>query len=171
MKERFGLYFNGLMWIYNYRISFLKRDNFKLENKVKERTKALEESLHQLLAKQQVIEKQKRTLNTQKDKLQELNSTKDKFFTIITHDLKNPFQSILGMSKLPYNQKEKHKSKEIKLFAKGIFYAANNIYYLLENLLTWGQGHNQIELNLLPKKQCSFTHPCFGTATREKYYG
>ena len=140
-----------LISFYFYRISFLKRNNLELENKVKERTKELKESLNQLLAKQELIEEQKMTLNTQKEKLQELNSTKDKFFTIIAHDLKNPFQSILGMSELLEKQLENHKSKEVQLFAREIFNSTNNIYNLLENLLTWSRTQTN-RISLTPEK-------------------
>lgn len=125
--------------IYRYRLLRLKRNNYELEKKVVVRTKELKDSLDQLIKKQSVIEEQAKTLNSQKEKLQELISTKDKFFTIIAHDLKNPFHSILGMAELLQNKLKDDPSKETRLFVREIFNSTQHLYHLLEHLLTWSQ--------------------------------
>ncbi|MFA9388710.1 MAG: two-component regulator propeller domain-containing protein [Prolixibacteraceae bacterium] len=133
---------------YYLRINQLKNNNLTLEKKVAERTTELKESVDHLVTKQKVIEEQSIKLEKQKNELLELNSTKDKFFTIIAHDLKNPFQSILGMSELLSSRLTNYKPNEIKLFVKEIFNSANQIYSLLENLLTWARTQtNRIEFN------------------------
>ncbi len=69
--------------------------------------------------------------------LKEINVTKDKFFSIIAHDLKNPFSSLLSISQLMtedyHNLDEEDKEKGIKVVND----SARRIYRLLENLLTW----------------------------------
>jgi signal transduction histidine kinase len=70
-------------------------------------------------------------------KLTILNATKDKFFSIIAHDLKNPFNSILGFSELLIEEfRELTEEKKLE-FIRNIHYSSRRIYVLLENLLEW----------------------------------
>jgi PAS domain S-box-containing protein len=70
-------------------------------------------------------------------KLIELNATKDKFFSIIAHDLRNPFVALMGLSELIlYNYhsiSEDDRRKKLEM----IYESAQHTYQLLENLLTW----------------------------------
>ncbi len=71
--------------------------------------------------------------------LQELNSTKDKFFSIIAHDLRSPFQGFLGLTSLLVESNESFTQEELSAISKDMFNSANNLYKLLENLLSWAQ--------------------------------
>jgi signal transduction histidine kinase len=88
--------------------------------------------------------------------LRESNATKDKFISVIAHDLKNPFNSILGFSELLLeNYNEYSKEKQHK-FLLNIYQTAQNTYALLENLLTWSlskQGLMLISLNSINLKE------------------
>ena len=81
-------------------------------------------------------------------KLIELNATKNKFFSIIAHDLKNPFNSIVGYSELLIEQirgKDYEKTEEI---ANIILQSSNRAMDLLENLLVWSQSQSgRMEFN------------------------
>jgi signal transduction histidine kinase/ligand-binding sensor domain-containing protein len=86
--------------------------------------------------------------------LQELNVSKDKFFSIIAHDLKNPFQAIIGFSEM---LKEEMKSGDIATsenYAGLINTSANQTFRLLENLLEWANSQrgkitfNPVSINL-----------------------
>ena len=72
--------------------------------------------------------------------LKELNATKDKFFSIIAHDLKNPFQSLLGFSETLYNQIDELSKDEISEYIKIIFESSQNLFNLLGNLLQWSKS-------------------------------
>ena len=91
-------------------------------------------------------EKQRQEIALQRDQLQLLNATKDKFFSIIAHDLKSPFNSILGFSNLLIrNAKNNNFDYEKNLvYAKLIFDSANIAFTLLENLLTWSQSQRGV---------------------------
>ncbi len=78
-----------------------------------------------------------KTVAMKTSELNELNASKDKFFSIIAHDLKNPFNNIIGFSEL---QKEEIKSGDyarLEEYARMINTSAVQTYRLLENLLEW----------------------------------
>ena len=72
-----------------------------------------------------------------KQALNELVKTKDKFFGIIAHDLRNPFNGILVLSNLIVKNKKRYSKEETSKFVEMIHEEAQNTYKLLENLLEW----------------------------------
>lgn len=79
-------------------------------------------------------------LNSQNIELQELNATKDKFFSIISHDLKGPLNSLTSFSSLLINHTESLSKEEIKMFASDFDKSLKNLFALLENLLEWSRS-------------------------------
>ena len=73
-------------------------------------------------------------------KLIELNATKDKFFSIIAHDLRNPFQSILGYAELLNKNYSKYSCEKMEELTSNLYYSTKNTYTLLENLLEWARA-------------------------------
>lgn len=69
--------------------------------------------------------------------LQELNATKDKLFSIIGHDLINPFQALLGLAQLLHDQNVEISNEDRKKYCLLIKLSAHNLYNLLQNLLQW----------------------------------
>ncbi|OFY93154.1 MAG: hypothetical protein A2309_11085, partial [Bacteroidetes bacterium RIFOXYB2_FULL_35_7] len=78
-------------------------------------------------------------LKISKDKLVELNATKDKFFSIIAHDLKNPFNQLMGFSKLLMGNCKKYDIETIEEYVSYIHISSKKNYELLENLLNWAR--------------------------------
>lgn len=72
--------------------------------------------------------------------LKELNDTKDKFFSIIAHDLRNPFNNIIGFSDLLRESLANKEYEESVHFAETIYTSARNTFTLLENILTWANS-------------------------------
>jgi len=72
--------------------------------------------------------------------LHTLNATKDKFFSIIAHDLKSPFNSIIGLSEILVDQVNDRDYKGIDKFAKIIYQSSNRAMDLLTNLMEWSQA-------------------------------
>ncbi|SMO92574.1 PAS domain S-box-containing protein [Saccharicrinis carchari] len=68
------------------------------------------------------------------------NASKDKFFRIIAHDLRNPFHTILGLSELLLGNTEIYNYDEIKQMASNINQSTDDAYKLLENLLAWAMS-------------------------------
>jgi PAS domain S-box-containing protein len=71
--------------------------------------------------------------------LRELNTTKDKFFSIIAHDLRSPFNVYLNMTRVIQDNFSSMTKEEILEFNKAMEVSASNLYRLLENLLEWAQ--------------------------------
>lgn len=88
-------------------------------------------------------------LNEANSELIKLNATKDKFFSIIAHDLKSPFNSILGFSKLLSDNVLKYTPERTELMASSIYKSSKNTFELLENLLAWSRlQRGQVTPNL-----------------------
>ncbi|MGE0088300.1 MAG: tetratricopeptide repeat protein [Bacteroidales bacterium] len=79
-------------------------------------------------------------LSSSEKNLKELNATKDKFFSIIAHDLKNPFQALLGFSETLYTRNNELTDKEIQEYSKIIYESSQNLFNLLGNLLQWSKS-------------------------------
>lgn len=71
--------------------------------------------------------------------LRDANTMKDKFFSIIAHDLKNPFNAIMGFSNLLYEAYDNFDEKQRKTFIKNICEASESTFKLLQNLLEWSR--------------------------------
>ena len=74
------------------------------------------------------------------EQLKELNATKDTFFSILAHDLKNPFSSLHSMSELMIQNYQNLEEDEKLKVLNNIHKSAELIYNLLENLLTWSKS-------------------------------
>ncbi len=85
------------------------------------------------------VKKLEQMLQEQARRLEELNSIKDKFFSIIAHDLKGPFNSILGFSDhLATGYNDLTDELRIK-FIHTLNESAHNFYYHLDDLLEWAR--------------------------------
>lgn len=83
-------------------------------------------------------------IQRQRDELLVLNSTKDKFFNIIAHDLRNPFNSILGITDLAITKLKKGDTKTSLDFLEILNKTSASAYELLENLLTWSRSQSGV---------------------------
>ncbi len=84
------------------------------------------------------------SLKKSNEELKILNTTKDKFFSIIAHDLRRPFQSLISYSESLAKEIESLSHEEIILFSKGLNDNLNNLYGLLENLLNWSMMQRNV---------------------------
>lgn len=97
------------------------------------------------------LKKHENKLKKQKDELAELNSTKDKFFSIIAHDLKNPFNALMGLSEILHQEYDSLNEFQKREFIGLIYETSQNTYKLLENLLAWSIAQSgKIEFNPSP---------------------
>lgn len=112
----------------------------ELEMKVRERTRELETANYQL--NQELIERHQaeEALKKSEARLKELNATKDKFFNIIAHDLRNPFTSLLGSTELLAENIREMEEEKITELIRILNDSAKRGYAILQNLLDWSRS-------------------------------
>ncbi len=108
-----------------------------------------------LVEKQQLIINQSEQLKTTNEELSLLNATKDRFFSIIAHDLRNPFNVVSGFSEILLKNFDKLSPEKIHKFHEMINTSSKSGNNLLENLLQWSRSqtgrisYEPAKLNLL----------------------
>ncbi len=120
------------------------RENNILEERLTRRTFEIQKQKNDIIRERDKLENQKKELVV-------LNNTKDKFFSIIGHDLKNPFSTVIGLSELLLDDFESFEKERLKVFIEQINKFSSNAYALLENLLQWARsqtGKLKINKNL-----------------------
>lgn len=78
--------------------------------------------------------------------LTEMNASKDKFFSIVAHDLKSPFQGLIGFADILMEDFDEMEAEQTKYFIKEINASTKNVYKLIEQLLDW----SRIQLGKMP---------------------
>ncbi len=128
--------------------------NEELEQKVKDRTEDLESANFHLTRELKERRLAEESLKRSENQLIELNATKDKFFNIVAHDLKNPFTCLLGSTELLHENISKMDAEEIKMLAQILNDSAKSGYAILLNLLDWSRSQtglikfNPVRINL-----------------------
>ncbi len=98
-------------------------------------------------------------LKQSENNLHELNTTKDKLFSIIGHDLINPFQALLGLAQLLHDHTLEITHEDRKKYCHLINLSAHNLHNLLQNLLQWTSVQTgklkfePVEFNLFTKAE------------------
>ena len=95
-------------------------------------------SLH--IARDITIQKElEAKLNKYNNELKELNQSKDKFFGIVAHDLRSPFQGMLGFTDLILDELETLSKEEIREYLQKVRDSSYSTFSFLENLLNWSR--------------------------------
>ncbi|MFZ4547297.1 MAG: ATP-binding protein [Bacteroidales bacterium] len=100
-----------------------------------------------LLAK---LNQKNQIINDKNTELASANAQKDKFFSIIAHDLRGPFNGFLGLTQLLAEGISSFTLNELQEISMGMNKSANNLYNLLNNLLEWSRMQ-QGTINFEPK--------------------
>jgi two-component system, sensor histidine kinase and response regulator len=103
------------------------------------------------------IERRSRQLTNRNKKLKTLNATKDKFFSIITHDLKTPYNAVLGFSEILMSNAGQMDTQEIQKVTGIINHSAKLAVDLLTNLVVWSQSHTG-RIGFTPEKRDVVSH-------------
>lgn len=87
----------------------------------------------------EVIKKAEAEIKKKNEELLKSNSEKDKFFSIIAHDLRSPLHGLLGLTELMANGTEVFTEKEMLEQSKHLYSSVSNLNKLIENLFEWAQ--------------------------------
>ncbi len=141
--------------IYYSRVKQLKHQQKLLKIKVAERTA-------ELASKNELLEKRTQELNEANIELTKLNATKDKLFSIIAHDLRSPFSSILGLCEVLLNEYKKINDEQRLTIISSIDDSSKKVFQLLENLLNWARSQRRtikiVNKKISPHKEISGIH-------------
>jgi PAS domain S-box-containing protein len=91
------------------------------------------------------------------EELLAVNAEKDKFFSIIAHDLRSPFNAFLGFTQMMAEELNTMSIREVQTIAVSMRNSATNLFQLLENLLEWSRfqrgvtGFDPETILLVPK--------------------
>lgn len=126
----FILFLFLMTWMYQQK----RKANLSLQKKNKE---ILEQK--ELLSKiNTALNESQETTKKYAEELNEIIATKDKFFSIIAHDLRSPYHVILGLSSLLAEENSGYSEDMTKKFASQLHETALLQFKLMENLLEWG---------------------------------
>lgn len=87
-----------------------------------------------------IIQQQKDEIEAQRKLLHETNASKDKFFSILAHDLKNPIGGFLGLTELMAKKTVDLPPEDQQVFVDSLYESSKQLYSLLENLLHWARS-------------------------------
>lgn len=132
-------------WLIENQLKYLERFsqqalesklNREAINKVDELALATKRLRSEISIRKETEEKVKE----QNKELQRINTEKDKFFSIIAHDLKSPFSAILGLSRMLVERIKEKKLEKIEMHAEIIQQSSNKALELLKNLMEWSRS-------------------------------
>lgn len=130
----------GILFVmYKLRVRRYKIQRRNLETEVAKRTREIRKQKEIIEEKNTQLEVSNRELKNSERELRELNATKDKFFSIISHDLRNHLTALLGFSDMLYRSFQKFDDEKKHKYSRSIDRAAKDLYDLLENLLQWAR--------------------------------
>ena len=125
-------YFDALLVGIVWTICFIIMMNERLQSEIFESREHLVHNIADL-------KKSKEELGVKNKELEKLNAERDKFYSIIAHDLRGPFNHFLGMTRVLADEYSGLTQQEIGKFARSMEQSAVNLFSLLEDLLSWSR--------------------------------
>jgi signal transduction histidine kinase/ligand-binding sensor domain-containing protein len=117
--------------------------NKELSALVDERTSELTAANADLQSKNEELRTQNDIITVQREELGRLNKTKDKFFSIIAHDLKNPMHTLLGFSDILLKRFDTLSEDKKLQFVDAISRSSQSLFALMVNLLDWARSQSK----------------------------
>ncbi|MCL5990898.1 MAG: PAS domain-containing sensor histidine kinase, partial [Bacteroidetes bacterium] len=109
-----------------------EEENAKLIEELRISREMVEQNANELLLANEKLYESEESLKI-------LNANKDRFFSILAHDLRGPFQGLLGFSNILHKDFKKMKTEEVQDIVDDLYHSAEQIYKLLDHLLLWSR--------------------------------
>ncbi|SFO91696.1 Signal transduction histidine kinase [Chitinophaga sp. YR627] len=161
----------GVTGIFYWRVARVKRRNRQLKAEVRRQTARLQESnaslveqhdkialqkekleisyaeivrqTDKILEQQQQISSQNKELELAVTQLEKLNTSKDYFFSILAHDLKNPVAALKELSGYLYGHMPEMEAGTLRQYLKNMHSSSIHVFELLVNLLSWSMSQSR----------------------------
>jgi PAS domain S-box-containing protein len=135
----------------NYESLFQKKDGEVITGLMSAKVISLKGVPHIISVTRDISERKKadQLIKSKNEELLKLNAEKDKFYSIIAHDLRSPFNSFLGLTQLMDEQLPQMSMDKLRIIIERLKNSAVNLFSLLENLLSWSSARQ----GLIPFKQ------------------
>jgi signal transduction histidine kinase len=135
-----------------------KKNTSKLERIIEERTHSLQEQNEELVAMNAKIEEAR-------DQAEMAIKSKDRFFSILAHDLKSPFNTLIGFAQLLIFNRDDLSNEEMERLLDEMLSTSENTYKLLQNLLDWARSQTgAIKLKCQPFILCALIEEIMKTS-------
>ena len=121
-------------------VIIIRQRFLSIENQKKILQEKVAEASRALLEQNEALVQQKKEIEQQKADLQQLNATKDKFFSILAHDIKGPLNSLTAFLNIMTNHLDEMSQDDIKFMSSNLNKSVKNLYSLLENVLSWSRS-------------------------------
>ncbi len=125
--------------VYENKLGVCVIKEYRQENLIGEKDKEFMENiifpLSRAIEKKQIEEERKEYTET----LKKLNETKDKFLSLVSHDIKSPFNSLMGYTEILKNELDELAVDEREIFINSIYESTRHIYNLLNDLLEFSR--------------------------------
>lgn len=108
---------------------------------IEDQKRELEKVLSSLQERNNMILQQNKDLESLNIELKESNSLKDRFLSVIAHDLRNPIGALTSLTSMVYDSYAEFSEAEKLEILASMKDSAKSVYELLENLLTWSRLH------------------------------
>ena len=122
-----------IVFIVRWRITSIEKQKEELQRIIDEARAELQNQNKALLEQQDKIAIQNKNL-------EELNSTKDRFFSILAHDIKGPLNSLTAFLSIMTNHLDDMTKDDIMFMSSSLNKSVKNLYSLLENVLSWSRS-------------------------------
>jgi signal transduction histidine kinase len=169
----------GALMIIIIVIGIINRKRLSANKSLQEQNDKISKQNNEINRQKQLLEEQQeelRVINEELEKaneeLKSLNITKDKFFSIVSHDLKNPFQALLGYTKMLDIEYEDMDDDQRQSIIRILFDISQRSFRLVDNLLNWSRTQlNRVYMNpanLQLQKNIRFVEEALKTAFESK---
>ncbi len=112
------------------------------QQKIEEQSEELRAQRDELYDTNTILEERTQEIELQRDQLSEVNAVKDRLFSIVAHDLKNPFTTLSGFLDVLDMKYDKYDDEKRKAMIKYALSSVKNIQNLLFNLLNWARSQS-----------------------------